>query len=123
MGGRFNGARQSIEFRIKRIFSRQPGAMRYTRFFDLNSFRAVRQYDDRAVIGIIAAYFPYCSAALLIEGPALTRSCGFMIGRNETFALTARNPGSAIAGISDEPFISNTMEPDLGRYRRQRNRH
>src|ERR1035438_1721588 len=36
-----------------------------------------------------------------------------MTGRNETFALKARNQGSAIAGICDESCMSNTIEPDL----------
>src|SRR6266567_4637717 len=57
-------------------------------------------------------YFPYCWAALAIDGPAVARSCGFMIGRKETFALKARNQGSATAGICDVSFMSNTMEPD-----------
>src|SRR5262252_5195486 len=35
-----------------------------------------------------------------------------MTGRNETFALNARNQGSAKAGISDVSFMSNTIEPD-----------
>ena len=34
-------------------------------------------------------YFPYCLTALPIDGPAAARSCGFMIGRKETFALNA----------------------------------
>jgi hypothetical protein len=59
-----------------------------------------------------AVYFPYCLAALPIAGPALARSFGSMIGRNETFALKARNQGSATAGICDVSFMSNTMEPD-----------
>src|SRR5512134_2098109 len=63
-------------------------------------------------VGLSHVYFPYCLAALLIDGPALARSCGFMIGRNESFALNARNQGSATAGISDVSFRSNTMEPD-----------
>jgi hypothetical protein len=57
-------------------------------------------------------YFPYCLAALPIAGPALARSCGFMIGRKETLALNARNQGSATAGICDVSFMSNTMDPD-----------
>src|SRR5258708_24665623 len=61
---------------------------------------------------IAVLYFPYCATALPIDGAALARSCGFIIGRNETFALKARNQGSATAGISDESFISNTIEPD-----------
>ena len=32
--------------------------------------------------------------------------------KNDTFALNARNHGSAIAGISDVSFISNTIDPD-----------
>ena len=34
------------------------------------------------------------------------------MGRKETFALKARNQGSAIAGICEVSFMSNTMEPD-----------
>ena len=59
-----------------------------------------------------SVYFPYCCPALAIDGPAVARSCGFMTGRKETFALNARNHGSATAGICDESFMSNTMEPD-----------
>src|SRR5882672_11416154 len=32
-------------------------------------------------------HFPYCRAALAIDGPAVARSCGFMTGRNVTCAL------------------------------------
>src|SRR6266699_812057 len=32
-------------------------------------------------------HFPYWWAALPIDGPAVARSCEFMIGRKETFAL------------------------------------
>ena len=35
-----------------------------------------------------------------------------MTGRKEIFALNARNHGSAMAGICNESFMSNTMEPD-----------
>jgi hypothetical protein len=58
-------------------------------------------------------YFPYFSTALVIEGTAVARSCGFMIGRKETFALNARNQGSATAGICDVSFMSNTMDRPL----------
>ena len=57
-------------------------------------------------------YFPYFLTALPIDGPALPRSSGVMTGRSETFALKARNQGSATAGICDVSFMSNTMEPD-----------
>ena len=57
-------------------------------------------------------YFPYRPAASVIDGPPLARSSGFITGLNDTFALKARNQGSAIAGISDASFMSNTMEPE-----------
>jgi hypothetical protein len=43
---------------------------------------------------------------------ALAKSCGFTIGRTDTFALKARNQGSEIAGNSDVSFMSNTIVPD-----------
>ncbi len=56
--------------------------------------------------------FPYWPAALPIDGPALAKSCGLIIGRNDTFALNARNQGSASAGISDESVMSKIIEAD-----------
>ena len=39
----------------------------------------------------------------------MARSCGFITGRKEIFALNARNHGSAIAGICDE-FLEKALE-------------
>src|SRR5690349_325264 len=57
-------------------------------------------------------YLPYCLTELSIAGPALARSCGFMTGRNQTFALKARNQGSATAGISEGSCMSKTIAPE-----------
>src|SRR5262245_16849436 len=85
------------------------GAIRYRILMDEWPFC---QGNNDCFPTVVVGYFPYRLAAAPIEGPALARSCGFMIGRNETLALNARNHGSATAGISDVSFISNTMEPD-----------
>src|SRR5581483_3888912 len=66
-------------------------------------------YSNRITVPV---YFPYSLAALPIDVLALARSCGFMIGRKDTFALNARNQGSAIEGICDVSFMSNTIEAD-----------
>src|SRR5437667_11119646 len=68
----------------------QPGQGKCSMFFE-PSMRGPSCAILTASRTVVAAYFPYCLAALPIDGPALARSFGFMIGRNYTLVLNVRN--------------------------------
>ncbi len=57
------------------------------------------------------AALPYPFTAFSIPEPAIARSFEFMAGRTVSLALKARNHGSAMAGNSEESFMSKNMYP------------
>src|SRR2546422_8135119 len=57
------------------------------------------------------AALPYPFTAFSIPEPASARSLVFIAGRTVSFALNARNHGSAIAGSCEDSFMSKNMSP------------
>src|SRR5947199_10796828 len=78
----------------------------------------VRGTEPTAALGCSETERPYAVAALpypftafSIPEPAFAKSFAFIAGRTVSLALKARNHGSAMAGNSEESFISKNMYP------------